>query len=437
MSAPDFAAGGRCAVARARSSLPAEGPAGGAAAVSARRHSRGLAAVDRGPCAGLDLHRLHRPGPAGGGVGGVRLAHRGRRDAALARAAGAVAGAGRRAVDRQDAGAGGGPPPARRRHGAARRAGRRTRSAGRAVLTAWLLDRGISTWYDDLDWLGGDVARRGRTAPSWSPAGPATGRIGDEPLDVGRRAYALARVDLRHPSGRPAGGDAERRSTTACCRAFSTAGRCRGWRRGWTAPRRRRRRCRALLQRLVDLPGTICRAGRAGAAARRPPHRLQALLPRLRAFMRDADGVEAAWIGKGAGTIVRLAGLLSLMDWAAGGGEEPCTTVEEQHVERAHALWTDYFWPHAQAVFGQASLDDRRAPGAARRPLAAAHAAADRVARGGAPRGARQVRGCRDRGERDRTAGAVRRAADAGAADGPAGGRPRRRWQVNPELWAG
>ena len=117
----------------------------------------------------------------------------------------------------------------------------------------------------------------------------------------------------------------------------------------------------ALLQRLVDLPGTICEPAaltlQPAAAAR-----LQTLLPRLRAFMRDTDGLESAWIGKGAGNIVRLAGLLSLMDWAAAGGESPCTTVEEEQVERAHALWNDYFWPHAQSVFGQASLtiDERR-----------------------------------------------------------------------------
>jgi hypothetical protein len=38
------------------------------------------------------------------------------------------------------------------------------------------------------------------------------------------------------------------------------------------------------------------------------------------------------------------------------------TTVEEQHLDRAHTLCADYFWPHAQAVFGQAAptIDQRR-----------------------------------------------------------------------------
>src|SRR5687767_1494319 len=40
---------------------------------------------------GLDLPRLHRPGSAGVGVGGLRVALRGRCDGALARAARAVA----------------------------------------------------------------------------------------------------------------------------------------------------------------------------------------------------------------------------------------------------------------------------------------------------------------------------------------------------------
>jgi hypothetical protein len=52
------------------------------------------------------------------------------------------------------------------------------------------------------------------------------------------------------------------------------------------------------------------------------------------------------------------------MDWAASNAKEPCTTVEEQHLDRAHAPWT-YFWPHAQAVSGQApsTIAERRCGG--------------------------------------------------------------------------
>jgi hypothetical protein len=191
-----------------------------------------------------------------------------------------------------------------------------------------------------------------------------------------------------------------------------------------------------LLQRLVDLPGTTSepaalRLHEVAAA------RLQELLPRLRAFMRDTDGVESAWIGKAAGTIVRLAGLLSLMDWAAAGSEAPCTTVEEQHVERAHALWNDYFWPHAQAVFSQSALtiDERRVrrvghwlrrmrPQVVSREEVRCEALSYSV----------DAETAESVMERLQQHGVLRMLTPQ---TGPAGGRPRRRWQVNPELWAG
>jgi hypothetical protein len=191
-----------------------------------------------------------------------------------------------------------------------------------------------------------------------------------------------------------------------------------------------------LLQRLVDLPGTICEpaALRLQEAA---VARLQALLPQLRASMREADGVEAAWIGKGAGTIVRLAGLLCLMDWAAGDTEEPCTTVEERHLESAHALWSGYFRPHAQAVFGQASstLAERRVQRVGRwlrrtRPEMISREEVRRDALGQAV-DAETAENVIERLERY---GVLRMLPPQ---TGRGGGRPRRRWQVNPELWTG
>ena len=108
-----------------------------------------------------------------------------------------------------------------------------------------------------------------------------------------------------------------------------------------------------MLARLVDLPATF----EAPAPLPFDPGAVDVLQPivtALRGFMQGADGLEAAWIGKGPGTIVRLAGLLGLIDWATEPRGEPPGSVTASHVERAHVLWAGYFWPHAQAVFGQA-----------------------------------------------------------------------------------
>ena len=90
--------------------------------------------------------------------------------------------------------------------------------------------------------------------------------------------------------------------------------------------------------------------------------RFEQLLPRVRQRWRDAEGWEAAWLGKGAGTIVRLAGLLTLMHWAQDPKDEvPQKGVTARRLEEAYALWADYFHPHAVSVFQQAGSDNRDA----------------------------------------------------------------------------
>ncbi len=192
---------------------------------------------------------------------------------------------------------------------------------------------------------------------------------------------------------------------------------------------------RPLLQQLVDLPGTIEEPA-ALTLQEAAADRLQELLPRLRAFMRDADGLEAAWIGKAAGNIVRLAGLLRLMDWAEGDGKAPCTTVEERHLERAHALWTDYFWPQAQAVFGQAPLTiaERRVQRVGRwlRRLRPETVSREEIRREGLSQAV----------DADIAESVIERLEQQGVLrmlspqPGRAGGPRRRRWEVNPGLWA-
>ncbi|HEY4165968.1 MAG TPA: DUF3987 domain-containing protein [Reyranella sp.] len=303
---------------------------------------------------------------------------------------------------------------------------------GEPELTPWLMNRGISSWHDDCDWLGEktrDEANRALVVAGWT-GDPSHA---NEHLDVGRNRFRWAQSIFGTLQ-------ADRLAETLSSVDDGLLSRflyC------WPVPRLEARlervggdeSARRLLQRLVDLPGTICEPAALGleeAAA----ERLQDLLPRLRAFMRDSEGVEAAWIGKAAGNIVRLAGLLCLMDWAAMGGEAPCTAVEDWHVERAHVLWTDYYWPQAQAVFGQvpSTLDERRVrrvgrwlqrlrPQTISREEVRCEALSQRV-------DADTVEGLLERLEQYGAVRMLQPPAHRGV------GRPRRRWEVNPELWA-
>ncbi|HEY2870988.1 MAG TPA: hypothetical protein VGJ56_03670, partial [Reyranella sp.] len=114
----------------------------------------------------------------------------------------------------------------------------------------------------------------------------------------------------------------------------------------------------------------------------------------------------------------------------------PCMTVEEQHVERAHALWNDYFWPHAQSVFGQTSLtvDERRVRRVGRwlRRMRLETVSREEVRREAlcqtvdAAAAERVI-------ERLERYGAVRMLTIVKEARR---GPHKRRWQVNPDLWA-
>jgi hypothetical protein len=304
--------------------------------------------------------------------------------------------------------------------------------AGERPLTAWLVHRGMSSWYDDCDdWL---VSRDAQDLAIAIAAWSGDPSRSEEPLEVGNRG-------LRWPESILSTLQADRLAETlsdAHAALLSRLLYC------WPLLRLEARLDRSiadrsgagpLLQRLIDLPGTIAEPA-ALTLQEAAAERLQELLPRLRVLMRDADGVEAAWIGKAAGNIVRLAGLLSLMDWAAAEGEEPCTAVEEQHLERAHSLWTDYFWPHAQAVFGQAppTLSERRVRRVGQwlrrmRPETVSREEVRREALSQAV-DADAAESVIERLEQQGVLRMLEPQANRG------GGPRRRRWQVNPELWA-
>jgi len=187
---------------------------------------------------------------------------------------------------------------------------------------------------------------------------------------------------------------------------------------------------RGLLRRIAGLAGEAAEASPLSFA----PDAVAALerfLPVLHQQMREADGVEAAWIGKGAGTVVRLAGLLALMHWAEIPGRKQPFGVSPQRLEDARRLWTGYFHPHARSVFQRASSGDRdRTARRAARWLR--RAGLDRVSREDIRREALcQTVNAADADEviaRLEAGGVLRSLPPQGF------GRPRRRWEVNPEL---
>ncbi|TWS97292.1 DUF3987 domain-containing protein [Reyranella sp. CPCC 100927] len=81
----------------------------------------------------------------------------------------------------------------------------------------------------------------------------------------------------------------------------------------------------------------------------------------LDAHAERLDGAEAAWWGRGASNVLRLAGVWTFLDWSAQFADpsEP-PVVAAPALEAAIALWTTYLWPHAGAVLGAAGTSDTK-----------------------------------------------------------------------------
>ena len=258
-----------------------------------------------------------------------------------------------------------------------RRARRRSSRAIRAACCcgATVRRRGSAPRDDDEDdshratWLAAWEARRRHRGAS-APAGAIVAALsGQHPRD--------------HPA-RAAEGGAAARATTAWPRAFCSPGPARSpiAPSRWSSARATRRSCSACARcrgwrRSADDPCVLDVDARGRAA-------LDKVLAALHAERQNVEGLEAAWLGKSRSLIVRLAGVLELLGSIDGKAVRPGAIGAEQ-VEAAAALWRDYFWPHAKAVFDSAELSDhaKRVRRVARWLLD--EAADDGIARGDSP----------------------------------------------------
>ncbi|MFO1079421.1 MAG: DUF3987 domain-containing protein [Reyranellaceae bacterium] len=75
----------------------------------------------------------------------------------------------------------------------------------------------------------------------------------------------------------------------------------------------------------------------------------------LHAAIGAADGIEAAWLGRGRSTVPRLAVALALLRWSATSppGAPPPTIIDHETLLAACRLW-DHFRTHARAVLRRA-----------------------------------------------------------------------------------
>jgi hypothetical protein len=161
-------------------------------------------------------------------------------------------------------------------------------------------------------------------------------------------------------------------------------------------------------------------------------------LERLHGETLRAEGLLAGWLGKGRGTVARLAAVLALLDWTANRpANAPPAVITAQHLHAAWDLWDRYYRPHAQAVFERAGPSDRhrkvrqvvgwiRARGATKisREDVRREALRQTVKAAGADEVILALE----------QAGVLREVDDEEDYPGP--GRPARRWQVNPALLA-
>jgi hypothetical protein len=146
------------------------------------------------------------------------------------------------------------------------------------------------------------------------------------------------------------------------------------------------------------------------------------------------EGREREWWAKMSAHALRLSGTLTYLSWAMEGGPEPAA-IGKDALSSAIILTRDYFWPHARACLRQIGLTERHTNARrALRWLMANHKT--EVSREEVRREALSQRLdadgttalltslCRSGWLREKT-----------SPSGPQGGKPPRRWSVNPKLF--
>ncbi len=88
--------------------------------------------------------------------------------------------------------------------------------------------------------------------------------------------------------------------------------------------------------------------------------RFQAFRNRRYENQATTGGLYQTWLGKADGYVLRFAGMLPLLDWAAKPDDmklPPPSVVNETDIDRGVELFTKYYAPMAQQVFGEAALN--------------------------------------------------------------------------------
>ena len=153
------------------------------------------------------------------------------------------------------------------------------------------------------------------------------------------------------------------------------------------------------------------------------------------------DGREREWWAKAQAQVLRLAGTLAYLDWARRTAGQPILVpepnrIEERFVDAAVRLVRDYFWPHARAALRQIGLSERHANARCALRWIWAHRKAE-VSREDIRRDALGQR--LDAEQTQQLIDALEKYGflrSITVAIGPKGGRPARRWQVNPKLFS-
>ncbi|HEX2886732.1 DUF3987 domain-containing protein, partial [Vineibacter terrae] len=291
---------------------------------------------------------------------------------------------------------------------------------------------GVLLSCDDGDaWLAGlrDDARRNGNLPFWRSAWSATpcvvNRKAASPVVLAQPAVSILGT-LRTDAIVPALARCDDGAVAQLLFAWPNRP---GFQALAGAPAVARADALRVLARLRDMPGAVREVALA-------PDAVAAFDRFRRAHHAQAgaqQGLAAAWWGKGTGIVLRLAGVLAFLDWAA----RPPRTAEPAHVpawaiEAAADLWQGYLWPHAQAVLRTGGNTDQRRAGQVLQWLA--RQGADEVS-GTALRVAALGRAC----NAAQTARITQSLVRAGwlrpvVADARHAGRKPARWAVHPDL---